>query len=995
VGKHRIALGRQPRNLPALGALASTISAIIGGAACCGDAYAQEDLEEVIVTGSRIARRDFTASSPIVTVGSEAFEKTSNVSVEAALIKLPQFSGGGGFGDGTQFDNGDVQASAFNTPGAATVNLRGIGSNRNLVLIDGRRAQPVNATLVVDVNSIPAAAIESVEVITGGASAVYGADAIAGVTNFRFKRNFEGIDLDFQSGITTEGDGEESRFSALLGGNFGDRSNIMLGLDWTRREEALDRDREFYVDGWNDPGTPGAAGFLTQTYWTPGFGNAPSQAAVDAIFGAGSGASPFTSFYLNPDDTLFKTGPVLRYTGPLLPEFKVVQNNLTRNNLLGLTSSPLTRYSAFGRGTWELGDHVSFFAQANYSSIDVDTVFGYSPAVQIWGADIPRDAAHPVPSELAALLDSRPTPGAPWQLNRVLDFLGPNGTENTTTVYQVMAGVEGRLPNNDWTWEAYASHGETDVLAYLQSGFASLQRWRSVVSSPNYGAGYVRDAGLGYVLRCTSGIPVFDSFTPSQDCIDAIDARMKNWTTLEQSIAEFNLQGGIVEMNAGELRFAIGASYRKNTFLFEPDILNDAESVVDNPIGLFAANNTSGSTDVSEIYGELLVPVVGRLNLELGYRYSDYDTAGGVDTYKALFDWGATESVRLRGGYQLANRAPNIGELFTGPTLAVVGFPGSDPCTVITTNTWGNLPSNPNRAQVQALCSAIINNPGSQFDANPNAYTGPFGFFPLEIDSREGNSKLLSEEAETWTLGLVFQRDRWNASIDFYDIEIADAIAPLTAYTTYQKCFNADGQSNPTYNIDDPGGFCRKIIRLPDGARFQVRAPYSNLGAIKTNGADVQFNWARDRFGVNFAVTYVAKYETQTTPDAPFFDAAGTLAEGGQYDWRTLTNVRYSLAESVDLGLSWRHLPEVEDVSAALTPTTTVDPTGAYDIFDFNGSWGISNRTQLRFGIDNLLDTEPEIVGADPPNTNSSGNTYPGYYDTLGRRYYLGLKLSF
>jgi outer membrane receptor protein involved in Fe transport len=994
VSKNRVAC-RRALVKPPVGILASAISAILAGVGPSSGQAQEPVQDEIVVTGSRIVRRDLSAPSPIVTLDSERFENTSNVGIEAVLNQLPQFAPGGGQGDGTQFDSQDLSGSAFNTPGAAMINLRGIGTNRNLVLIDGRRAQPVNATMAVDLNSIPTAAIESVEIITGGASAVYGADAIAGVTNFRFKRDFQGIDLDFQSGLTGHGDGAESRFSGLVGGNIGDEGNVMLGVEWAKREAAYEYERDFYQEGWADLGTPTGDGFVAQTYWTPGFGNAPTQQAVDSIFGAGSGVSPFTSFYINPDQSVFKADPTVRYRGPGLPEYKVVNGILGRNTLDQYVSSPLTRYSLFGRGTYEFGDNVTFFAQGNYSSIDVDSLWGFSPAVQIWGANVPYDAAHPVPSELRTLLDSRPNNTAPWQLNRVLDVIGANGTQNTTSVYQVMAGVEGSLRDQDWTWEAYVSQGETTVLSYLYQGFASLARWQELLNAPNYGANYARDAGLGFNISCTSGVPVFGDFPMSQDCIDAVSTRMKNWTEMTQSIAEFNLQGGLAEMRSGELRFAVGVSYRENTFLFEPDPINDAESVADRPIGLFASNDTSGSTDVAEVYGELLVPATERFNLEFGYRHSEYDTAGTVGTYKALFDWDLTESLRLRGGVQRANRAPNIGELYTAPSLAIVGFPGGDPCAVDTQNSWGNVPSNPNRAQVQALCSAIINNPGSLFDADPNAYIGPFGYFVLEIESRRGNPELESEEADTWTLGAVFQRNRWTASVDLYDIDISGAITPVTAYTTYQQCFNADGASNPTYALNDPGGYCAEINRLPDGARFQVGAPYKNLGAISTMGADAQFNWVGDRWGVSFNMTVIDKYETQATADAPLIDSAGTLAEGGQYDWRTFTTVRYSPSEPLSFALTWRHLPEVEDASAALVPATTVDPVDAYDVFDLNGNWMVGQRTTLRFGIDNVLDTDPEIVGADPPRTNAAGSTYPGYYDTLGRRYYVGAKVSF
>ena len=192
-------------------ALASAISTVL--ASYAAPVLAQDDeLEEITVTGSRIVRRDYEASSPIVTINADSFNQVSNVGVESALNQLPQF-----VPSQTQFSSGDIQSLAYNTPGIASLNLRGLGANRNLVLIDGRRAQPANALLVVDINTIPSAAVENIEIISGGASATYGADALAGVTNFKLRSNFEGIDMQFRTGITEQGDGQENRVSLLLG----------------------------------------------------------------------------------------------------------------------------------------------------------------------------------------------------------------------------------------------------------------------------------------------------------------------------------------------------------------------------------------------------------------------------------------------------------------------------------------------------------------------------------------------------------------------------------------------------------------------------------------------------------------------------------------------------------------------------------------------------------------------------------------------------------
>src|SRR3990172_11183923 len=233
--------------------MAVSVACAMMGSGIGNLAYAQDDkagLEEITVTGSRITKRDLSAPSPVLTVGAEAFENTSTVSIESVINKLPQFAPGD-----TQCLGGaaDIQSSASNTPGASTLNLRGLGSNRNLVLINGKRPQPSNATLVVDINTIPSSAIQNVEIISGGASAVYGADAMAGVVNFILKDDFEGIAVDYQTGQTFESDGSENKFSILVGANANEgRGNVMIGMDWYKRSAVMQRDRDFYLNGWMD-----------------------------------------------------------------------------------------------------------------------------------------------------------------------------------------------------------------------------------------------------------------------------------------------------------------------------------------------------------------------------------------------------------------------------------------------------------------------------------------------------------------------------------------------------------------------------------------------------------------------------------------------------------------------------------------------------------------------------------------------------------------------
>ena len=542
------------------------ILAALGSVVLAGEAHAQEEgLEEVVVTGSRILRRDFSAPSPIMTVEGETFEASSTVSIESVLNQFPQF-----IPDGNQFANGNIEPSAFETPGISNVNLRGLGSNRNLVLVNGRRLQPANATLVVDVGTIPSAAIRSVEAITGGASSVYGADAISGVVNFILRDDFEGVDIDIQTGTTAEGDGEETRFSVLMGGNIGDRGNVMVGAEWSERKLVRDMDRDFIVEGWNDPGT--SAGNVAATYWNPPFGffgNPASQAALDAVFSeypAGT-ASRGNDIYFNPDGTVFQRQGALSYTGPLGgTSYRKIQTN--NNNVLGqvnpsgLVSSPLERRSLFARGFYDIGDNMRAFVQGTFSQVEVNSSGPWTLGIAGAAASIPygpgiyadsvgrggatnadylpggafglncpamggctNSQAFPVPAELDQLLASRPNNTANWELERYFDFLPPRQTNNQSTVYQLQAGLEGTFPNRDWTWEAYISHGQTTIDSYLQEGWLSTGRWQAVAQSPNYGRNADISGGLGTGITCTSGLPLLENFQVSEDCIDAMEIR--------------------------------------------------------------------------------------------------------------------------------------------------------------------------------------------------------------------------------------------------------------------------------------------------------------------------------------------------------------------------------------------------------------------------------------------------------------------------------------
>lgn len=1015
------AQGARPISIPAAVAAALGMSGVWLAAQ---PAVAQEvvdqadELAEITVTGSRIVRRDLDAPSPITTIDSTAFERISTVSIDSVLNRLPQFRPAG-----TQFDGGAFSSTATSTPGMASANLRGLGANRTLVLVDGRRAQPSNATLAVDVNTIPAAAISSIEVITGGASSVYGADATAGVVNFVLRDDYEGLEVDAQTGITEVGDGAETRISAVIGKNFGDRAgNVLLGLEYSRRSAADYMGRDFFEDGWRDPGTTGF-GLINQAGYSAGT-NAPSRAVIDSLFPdqAPGTVSPANTFYFNTDGSPWQSQNAANYKGPFDLSIKIGPGGHVNQSFLDrLASTPLERYSAFGTANFAINDRITAYLQGTFSSSSVDTVGYYSPAITIWSASIPYRPENPVPAGLAALLDARPDPTANWTLFRQLDIWGPMEANTKTRVYQVTAGLKGSLPISDWTWDAYYSNGSTDATVSI-SHLPSYQRYKDLVASPGYGAGYNVTGAYGQGVHCTTGLAIFPGFTTSQDCWDAIDTNLQQTTVIGQDIAEAVLQGKAFDLPAGEARFAVGLTYRSNDFNFNPGSLNASNSIFENPIGLFAVSSASGSTSVREAYGELLVPLladlplVQRLDLELGYRTSSYNLAGTEGTYKALLSWRPVDALLIRGGYQRANRAPNVAELFQGGTVNTVTFATGDPCAVDTIAAWGNVASNPDRVQVQNLCRAIIGNSTSGFDTRPggaDAYIGPFGFYTGENAIISGNRNLESEDASTWTAGFVLRSSleaaalrNLSLAVDYYNIEISQAIAPTDAVTVYSTCFNANGVSNPTYSLNDPGGYCALIRRdAVSGDRQSVQTPYINTGGIKTSGTDVQLNWSAafgdmgldsvpGQLSADVVVTFLHSFQTKATDTSPWLESAGTLNQNGQFDWRAYTTLNYRLG-AFGAGLTWTHLPSAAAAQSVQTPTTPILGVPSYDVFGLNASWEVGPSLALRAGIDNLFDKQPPVVGSNPGVNNNMGSTLPGFYDVLGRRYFVGARLRF
>ena len=1049
--------------------------------AAAQDAAPETQLDEaesgtpIVVTGSRIVRRDYNSDSPIITVGEDFLNSSAAVSLDQNLAKLPQFVAG----QNQTTSASDFQPNPTSSPGIATVNLRGLGANRTLVLLDGRRTQPANAALLVDINTIPKAALDGVEVITGGAGATYGADAVSGVVNFKLKKHFTGITMDGQFGITEAGGGKEYDLSALIGSDFADgRGNAMIGVSFARRNAINALDRDFFREQFTDPdsnvvGTfPQLFGYqfapaANNTAIYPRLSNAPTQAAIDAAFAGTPGYVPgdvrtAQSVYLffNPaattaGSTVFSnvygqnsrittpgyTGaagyPDHRYVNIRDAAGNVIAQNLVNNQGDGYLSLPLKRYSLFAHAYYDITPDITGYVQGNFNQISTQTKGANSTASYLqWGTAVPFDSAtcgaavnHLVPTQLCNVLRSRPGPNDPWELVQPLLNIASVETDNTNTSFEVLVGLRGNLGLGDWTFDMFGSHGSTKQEVLFRN-VVDQARLQALVSAPNFGANYVlQNFRLGTDARCTSGFNPFTQVAVSQDCIDIVTANIKNLTTLTQNQIELNLQGTLFELPAGPLQAAIGADYRDNSYKFDPDDGFSGNNITSNPIGLFVTKPTAGKVEVKELYGELLVPVlkdmpfIQKLDLNAGYRLSDYNTAGSVSTWKVTGNWEATDFLTIRGGYQAANRAPNVAELFTPGTFSTVQWPDADPCSTQTFAPYGNVAGNPNRQKVIDLCNRLPGMPAGSTLVNSTFFSPNFNpIQPLGRDQTVGNIGLTPEKARTITAGIVLRTPgmtdvgRFALTVDYYNIRIKQAIAPATSQYVYQECFNANG-TNPNYDVNNE--FCQLILRRPnDGGWVSTTAQYRNLGLVSTSGFDATLDWAipapgiggeEGSFGITTNFTYLQKYDFQLTASSPVLDYANSSGTvnvltppfGSQFRWKTFTTASYDFGPG-SIALSWRHLPKTRNVAKVLSPTSTVQDTPAYDWFGLSARYQAADQVELRAGVDNLFDKQPPRVGVNTQTTGrvgayntASGQTDPGAYDVIGRSFYVGATLSF
>ena len=946
------------------------------------------EAELIVVTGSRIVRRDFTAESPITTIDQSFIQNAGPATLEQSLNALPQFQATQG-----------AQTSAITggSGGRANANLRGLGAERTLVLFDGRRFQPSDTSGSVDLNTISSALVSTVEVITGGASAVYGSDAIAGVVNFKFNNRFRGFEAEGSTGISQEGDAATYSGSLTWGTDFADkRGRFFLSGSYLGRDTASQNSRAFFdnQDGTSSP----TSGLIIQSGRNPfGFGRPANVAAFRNLFANVYGTSVpvvSSSYNVNADGTIIARTGALNLRNTADTGFLVADGVVRQRSQFDSTVQlPINRYTGFGRGEFDITDNITAFAQLNYANYKVSQTSA-SGVLQSVVEPIQISANNPfITPDLRILLNARPVPSAPVSYYFTGTRIGRLAIEEDYEVYQALGGIKGNF-GSSIGFELYVSQGKTtqDSTTFNQ---ISRSRFNQVVSAADGGASL-----------CKGGYDPFGFAPASQSCSDYLTFDTTNRFTFEQTVVQGNINGELFMLPGGPVGFAVGAEYRKNKYRAIIDPRNSPTetgtpgvTTAPEALGTSGMSSSAGDIAVAELYGEILLPIIDGLEVDLAYRYSDYDRIGGVHTYKAGANWTPVQGLSLRGGYSRAIRAPSLGNLFA-PRAGAIGIigraneGGGDPCDINGDARNGQI-QGVSATQVRALCLAQ-GVPQSLIDGY--SYSGS-----ANAAFRVGNPDLSEETADSYTVGTVFQPsfmrdvlDDFSFSVDYYTISVDNAIGYLTSPIALNQCYNFGGQ-NPDY--DPQNSACQLIERDASGLLAVIEEPLFNLARYKTSGLDFQLDAGLNITGLGrlfatSAVTYVIDYKIQSVASEPVYDYAGTVGNA-QIDgfssthpeWKHVTTV--GLAGSLgSLSLRWRYIGKQANSIVATDPGTSAEGVPAVSYFDLIGRLVANESFELRAGITNFTNKQPpEFGGASVTPTSA--------YDVIGRRFFLGATARF
>lgn len=959
-------------------------STVFGAVLVASPAFAQE-VEELVVTGSRIARQDLTSVSPVATVGEAEMKAQGVVNTENLLATLPQAAPGV---TGT-VNNGNG--------GVSTVNLRGLGSNRTLVLVDGKRQIPTTSTGTVDINLIPPAMIERIEVMTGGASAVYGSDAISGVVNFILKRDFEGFEFRGGFSATDEGDAKIYDASATTGASF-DRGSVMLSLGYNKREPLFQGDSD-------------------QKKLHLSLGEPTGGAPAGTLIFSGSGSqedgrvNPFVAgrFVTIPgvannaaNSALFLADGNIRLYAGAADTYNFAPVNYTQ--------TPQERYSVTAVGRYDITDTIEATLKGNFVNSRITTQLAPTPV----GNRTFRFSLDNNPFLTAAAKQALNTLGSTtaytipasssWtagtftdvdadgdgifetvtgSFNRRLTEVGPRISNFNFYGFQVQGGLTGKIDAINGGWELGLQYGNTHGSNSLL-GDTSLARIQQALLLNAAGTGCLDPSGGCVPLN------LYGRGEISPAAAQFISTRINSSQDFEEIIAQAFLSGdteNFFSLPAGPIGFAVGAEYRSDEFAFRPS----QDLAVGNLTGFNASPPVSGYIDVYELYGETRVPLlkdlpfVQELALEAAGRLSDYSSQDKLTkTYKIAGDWTVNDDLRFRASYNRAVRAPSVGELF-----APVGnsFPTStDPCSQ---------QGNPTAA-VRAACiaSGVPANLVGVIQANQQTQT-----------LTGGNPDLEPEVADTYTAGLVWTPSfipRLSVTVDYFNIKIDDYIASFGGSTAnvFNVCYkNSAVAGNPA------SPYCSAIRRLANGSIDFVSLQLQNVAKQTTEGVDVQVTYQFDLADVgmpDWGSIAVRSLYTNTW-DLTFFpdeisdplkcaDRFGPNCNGGGTGITPRHKINTSVVwkyKNYGVNLVWNHLDDVRDDS----PTVfTVEEIGAKNYINLSVDWEATENVAFTAGVRNLTQESYPVLGG---NASPSNSGYPNTYDVLGRVFFANFTLRY
>ena len=985
----------------AFAAMATTGTLGVTSAALAQEA---QPLEEVVVTGSRIRRPGLESSSPITTIGTELIELQQEVAIEKVMRNMPFTIPG----DGENVNNG--------TNGAATIDLRGLGQQRNLALLNGRRMTPfISSTgaVLVDTSAIPIALVERVDVITGGASAVYGSDAIAGAVNIILKNDFQGVDLQTLTSMSDENDGHTDTVSLTVGSGLADdRGNIAFNVTWAQRDPVLLGQRLL--------GTLGIATNNGANYNAFLNAQTPAPSAIAGCDGPDSVASGGSTTAIPTRVELSAGGSV----GQFLNNGSLYTGNAGTGlgarggcsvfnfNPYNYYQTPMERYNALLIGNYEHNENVNVYGQISFTNTTVvqqvapSGTFGTSFNVPMYNPLWPAAAK----TEVLAVANQRLgtgvlTRGTNWQdlnnnsvvddadilrmrLRRRTTELGARSEAFDAEMFSLLGGVNGQLVG-DWNYDLSYQYGETNRTT-TRAGYTNLTNIQNALMT--------RDG-----RTCENGdsscVPInlfggFGTITPAMAGYAQAIALLQ--LKYEQSILQAVVDGPVEAIQlpwaSSPLALSLGYEKREEEGLTNPDeCLKLAPASCQGGAGGNLLPIVGGFS-VDEYFFEGVLPLLeGRdfvesLNFEFGARASDFDTVGSVDTWKAGFNWAINDQLLIRAMEQQATRAPNVGELFA-PVTRGLDNATIDPCSVANvaridaTLRSRCIASGMTAASVGTVAD-IISGQIQTFDgANPTAPPN-------------------AEEADTTTLGFVWTPDfsmltNFSLAVDYYDITVNDVIGSFSAQEVLDSC----------YGLGDLAA-CGQIRRVngdlqDDTAGVQLYT--TNLSYQQAEGVEISANFGYDlgNWGDLQFYANINKYLTQeslSSPTVPVIDCKGFYGtscdpisdlrwvQGTTWNWNDLS-----------LNLQWRHidavdkeLPEVAGTFAAFRSIKD------YNYLDLALSYNLwEERIRLTAGIQNLTDKDPPVLGNEVGDTSSnSGNTFPSNYDTMGRIYSLGFRVT-